>query len=191
MASTITTDPTTSTPTLLDKSGETIGELDFSAFGAVSVVEIRGTAPARVEISPARRAAFAQLVTKFSVDKNNYKQSINLPSEADAAQLTAELKTYADEKGTTRVDGKDVPNLTVTFPHFIDAHTIEAHEDKDGNMVPPKYVPANKYPSTWNTGVNVTFRFVARRAANKNGPVTVTTVADAENAAELAANAAK
>jgi hypothetical protein len=162
------------------------GHFDFSVFGAVSTEEIKGTKPARVEINEARRAAFAQLVSYFSAQPNTTKRSLTLPTDEAAEQLKAELQTYADERGTDPKSGK--PLLTVAFPKHIAAHTVPERTKGDGTVVPAHDVADNKYPDHWNKSTNVTFRFVALKVENRNGPVTVTNVAAVADASKAGAD---
>jgi len=155
----------TPTPTLLDKSGETIGELEFSVFGAVSARTINNST---VDIPPERRKAFAQLVTFFSGQPNTVKRELEMPDSETAETLRAQLKCYAQEHG-----------LTVLLPKHVAAHVTPAG----------KSVPDNKYPRRFNVGANVTFRFSTPAKASLNGPVTVTTVA--QRAADSQAGADK
>lgn len=125
------------TPTLLDKSGDTVGELDFSIFGAVSVRMVDNQT---VDIPPARRAAFAQEVAHFSALPNTKKRELVLPSAADANLLRAQLKSYAREH-----------DLNVAFPV----------EDKfgrrlnDGAMITYRIAPRTESDASKNGAVTV------------------------------------
>lgn len=152
------------TPTLLDKSGATIGELEFSVFGAVSARTINNST---VDIPPERSKAFAQLVSFFSGQPNTVKRELEMPDSETAETLRAQLKCYAQEKG-----------ITVLLPKHVPAHVTSAG----------KSVPDNKYPKRFNVGNNVTFRFSTKAQANQNGPVTVTTVAQRAADSQAGAN---
>lgn len=101
-----TTPANTDASTLLDKSGETSGELIFSAFGSATITSTR-----RVDIPADRIAAFKRAASHFNAPgvPNSAVLPVNcpLPDGTDAETFRREVQQYADDH-----------NLTAGFPKF-------------------------------------------------------------------------
>jgi hypothetical protein len=100
-------------------SSATETTFDLSAFGAVSQRMVDNST---VEISPARRSAFASEVTHFSALPNTSKRELQMPDSESADMLRLQLRQYARENDLIvgfPVESKDHRQLnsgtTVTY----------------------------------------------------------------------------
>jgi hypothetical protein len=141
-------------------------------FGGVAAVALTTRLP--VALSDGDRADFARAVNHFAARPNTAVLSFNLPTAEEASDYRAKIQAYAAER-----------NLSAGLPKFAAEHMSKPVVDKSSGKItkPAKLVPANKYPKNWNVDTNVTFRLTAHRDESKNGEVTITTVAEAEAAA--------
>ena len=152
----------------------------FTTFGAVAQLgELLGATDARVitpktvDIPPAVRKALSELRLWFQSQPNNRKWGANLPTEADAAKLRAQVAAFAEEEG-----------LNVQFPKFRPAHWSRRDADPitgeytvNGETKTAKWIDdSGPEDRTLNVGRQVTFRFSEPGSDDDEPTVDTTTV---------------
>jgi hypothetical protein len=166
------------------------GFFALSAFGAVTLVK-----KTTVTIPPDVAAALAEVPGILATMESTYKIHLDLRArKADATEQDAEdfrnyIRAYAELHNLnpylpkhapahwTRKDAdKDASfRVTETDPE-TNAPVAGTITEKNGTVVPVKWIPDNKVDPTWNVGHDIHFRLTVKKPAaeNANGEVTVT-----------------
>jgi hypothetical protein len=175
-------------------------QIDFSVFGAVKGIVTKSDKP-RVEIPETLAKGFADIVSYLATPgvENTNKISMEMPTEAEADTLRAQVQQYADDNG-----------LSAYIPKWADAHWSRKDADQEtgiygtdpetGKALTAKWIPANGafvggkwkgVSKSWNVDTNVTFRITHPKPKDDSPTVDTTTVTTTQSEAKPATPASR